>query len=372
MKITIERGLLLKVLNHIQGVVERRNTIPILSNVKFEAQNNVLTLHATDMDIDIVEQIPADISGGGSATAPAHTLYDIVRKLPDGSQIVLDSDGDDKQLTLISGRSNFKLTCLPTEDFPVASTGDLPTNFILKSSDLRGLIDRSKFAISTEETRYYLNGIYLHAAKRGDTNVLRAVATDGHRLASVELPLPQGALDMPGVILPRKAVTEMRKLIDEGEEDIEVGLSDTKIKFSFDGTALTSKLIDGTFPDYDRVIPDNNDKVLEVDAHLFSQAVDRVSAISNEKSRSVKLSVSKGSLILSANSAENDSATEELQVDYNEVEMEIGFNSRYLLDIAQQIEGKLIRFTLANSSSPTLIEDLEDPGALYVLMPMRV
>ncbi len=372
MKITIERGLLLKVLNHIQGVVERRNTIPILSNVKFEAQNNVLTLHATDMDIDIVEQIPADISVTGSATAPAHTLYDIVRKLPDGSQIILDSDGDDEQLTLMSGRSNFKLTCLPTEDFPVVATEDFPTNFVLKSADLRGLIDRSKFAISTEETRYYLNGIYIHAAKRGDVDVLRAVATDGHRLASVELALPQGASDMPGVILPRKAVAEMRKLIDESEENIEIGLSDTKIKFSFDGTALTSKLIDGTFPDYDRVIPDNNDKVLEVDTLLFAQAVDRVSAISNEKSRSVKLSVSRGNLMLSANSSDNDSATEELQVDYDEAEMEIGFNSRYLLDIAQQIEGKRIRFTLANSSSPTLIEDLEDQGALYVLMPMRV
>ncbi|MBT5939809.1 MAG: DNA polymerase III subunit beta [Rhodospirillaceae bacterium] len=372
MKITIERGLLLKVLTHIQGVVERRNTIPILSNVKFDAPDGQLSLNATDMDIDIVETVPADVASPGSTTAPAHTLYDIVRKLPEGAQVELDCTGDDSQLTLSAGRSKFKLTCLPTEDFPVLSGGDLPNSFTLTAAELRGLVDRTRFAISTEETRYYLNGIYLHAAESNGVQVLRAVATDGHRLASVDLPLPAGAEGMPGVIVPRKAIAEIRKLIDETEDDIAISLSDTKIKFAFEGTVLTSKLIDGTFPDYDRVIPEGNDKVLEVDTHAFAEAVDRVSAISTEKSRAVKLTISKGNLTLSANSPDNDTATEEVPVEYDETEIEIGFNSRYLLDIAQQIEGDTARFTLADAASPTLVQDLDDQGAIYVLMPMRV
>jgi DNA polymerase-3 subunit beta len=372
MKITIERGLLLKVLTHIQGVVERRNTIPILANVRFDASDGQLSLNATDLDIDIVETVTAEVLSPGTFTAPAHTLYDIVRKLTDGSQVELDCTGDDSQLVLSASRSNFKLSCLPTEDFPIISAGELPNNFSLAAMDLRGLIDRTRFAISTEETRYYLNGIYLHVIESDGKSILRSVATDGHRLASVDVPMPTGAEGMPGVIVPRKAVLEIRKLIDEIDDTISVGLSDTKIKFSFGGTVLTSKLIDGTFPDYDRVIPEKNDKVLEVETELFAQAVDRVSAISTEKSRAVKLNISKGNLVLSASSADNDTANEALQVDYDESEIEIGFNSRYLLDIAHQIGGDRVRFTLADSASPTLVQDLDDKGAVYVLMPMRV
>ncbi|MBN06335.1 MAG: DNA polymerase III subunit beta [Rhodospirillaceae bacterium] len=372
MKLTIERGLLLKVLTHIQSVVERRNTIPILSNVKFDAPDGNLSLNATDMDLDIVETVPADVAAQGSTTAPAHTLFDIVRKLPDGAQVELDCTGGDNSLVLSAGRSRFTLTCLPTEDFPVLSGGDLPHKFSLSAGGLRNLIDRTRFAISTEETRYYLNGIYLHEADNEGTTVLRTVATDGHRLASIEVPLPEGAAGMPGVIVPRKTVTELRKLIDETVDDVLVAMSDTKIRFSFDGAVLTSKLIDGTFPDYDRVIPAGNDKVLEVNTNSFSDAVDRVSAISTEKSRAIKLVLSSGNLTLSANSAENDSAVEELPVDYTSEEMEIGFNSRYLLDIAQQIDGDTAKFTLADSASPTLVQDSSDRSALYVLMPMRV
>jgi len=372
MKITIERGLLLRVLTHIQGIVERRNTIPILSNVRFDAEDNQLSLNATDLDIDIIETVPANVINSGTTTAPAHTLYDIVRKLAEGSEVELDSAGSDSQLTLSSGRSKFKLSCLPTEDFPVISAGEMANNFSLQALELRSLIDRTRFAISTEETRYYLNGIYLHVKENSGLSLLRAVATDGHRLARVDIPMPVGAEGMPGIIVPRKAIVEIRKLIDEIDDEIIVSLSDTKIKFSFDGTVLTSKLIDGTFPDYDRVIPEGNDKVLEVETHLFAESVDRVSAISTEKSRAVKLNLSKGNLALSANSSENDTANEELQVDYSEAEIEIGFNSRYLLDIAQQIKGKKIRLTLADSASPTLVQDMDDKGAIYVLMPMRV
>lgn len=372
MKITIERAQLLKVLTHIQSVVERRNTIPILSNVKFEAPNGSLSLNATDMDLDIIETVEAEIATSGSTTAPAHTLFDIVRKLPEGSQVELDCTGSDGQLVLSSGRSRFTLTCLPTEDFPVMAGGDMAHQFTLSAGDLRGIVDRTRFAISTEETRYYLNGIYLHTTESGGVKVLKAVATDGHRLASVELPLPSGADGMPGIIIPRKAVAELRKLIDESTEDIAVSLSDTKIQFSFDGAVLTSKLIDGTFPDYDRVIPTDNDKGMTVDRKLFADAVDRVSAISTEKSRSVKLALANSTLTLSANSPENDTAFEEISVEYESSDIEIGFNSRYLLDIAQQITGSTIQFTFADAASPTLVQDMDDSSAIYVLMPMRV
>ncbi|KAA0592034.1 DNA polymerase-3 subunit beta [Azospirillum lipoferum] len=376
MNITIERAALLRSLGHVQSVVERRNTIPILSNVLLRAGDGELSLAATDMDLEIVETVPATVGRPGGTTAPAHTLFDIVRKLPDGSQVELDIGGDGTVLTLRAGRSQFKLSCLPVEDFPQLSSGDLKHNFSVAAADLRGLIDRTRFAISTEETRYYLNGIYLHAAKSKmgslETPVLRAVATDGHRLARVEMPLPDGAEGIPGVIIPRKTVTEIRKLVDEAADRIELSLSDNKIRFGFDSVVVTSKLIDGTFPDYERVIPVGNDKVMEVDAKLFAAAVDRVATISTEKSRAVKLSLVRGALTLSATSPESGSATEELEVNYQESPLEIGFNSRYLLDITQQIEGEGAQFTLADAASPTIIRDVADSTALYVLMPMRV
>ncbi len=371
MKLTIERAALLKSLGHVQSVVERRNTIPILSNIKLEATDDRLGLNATDMDLDIVESVAAEITSPGATTAPAHTLYDIVRKLPEGSQVAFESD-DDGQLHLSSGRSRFTLACLPTDDFPVLSEGDLDHEFSLPAAEIRALIDKTRFAISTEETRYYLNGIYLHAAERDGAVMLRAVATDGHRLASAEVPLPDGAKEMPGVIVPRKTVGELHKLVDEMTDDVAVGLSETKIRFTIDDTILTSKLIDGTFPDYNRVIPEGNDKTMEVDTKLFADAVDRVSAISSEKSRAVKLKIIGDSLTLSSSSPDSSSATEELEVSYKGEDLEIGFNAGYLLDITRQIEGPGTRLLLADAASPTILSEVDDTGALYVLMPMRV
>jgi DNA polymerase-3 subunit beta len=372
MKLTIERAALLKSLAHVQSVVERRTTIPILSNVKLEGRAGLLSLNATDMDLDIIEAVPADVVRPGATTAPAHTFYEIVRKLPDGSQVEIEHDAESGQLTLRSGRSKFSLACLPVEDFPVLSGGELPYSFSLSAAELKTLIDRTRFAISTEETRYYLNGIYLHAAKAEGVDVLRAVATDGHRLARVEITLPDGAAGMPGIIVPRKTVAEIRKLIDETDGEITVSLSETKLKFAFGDAVLTSKLIDGTFPDYERVIPADNDKVLVVDCKSFAQAVDRVSAISTEKSRAIKLALEKGSATLSASSAENGSATEEIEADYTSTPLEIGFNSRYLMDILAQVEGDTARFAMADAASPTVVREMTDGGAIYVLMPMRV
>ena len=372
MKLTIERDALLKSLAHVQSVVERRNTIPILSNALVEARAGALRVTATDMDLAIVENAPAAISQEGATTVPAHTLYDVVRKLPEGAQIELGTGKEEGRVDLRSGRSRLSLAALPSEDFPVMADGDLPHVFTMTAADLRLLIDRTAFAVSTEETRYYLNGIYLHAAKADDgTSVLRAVATDGHRLARVEVALPEGAEEMPGVIVPRKTIGEIRKLIDDDGE-VSVSLSETKIRFALGEVVLTSKLIDGTFPDYRRVIPTANDKALEVDCEPFADAVDLVSTISTEKSRAVKLTLGKGSLMLSATSPEAGSATEELEVGYSAEPLEIGFNSRYLLDITKQIGARRAVFMLADAASPTLVKDAADSSAVYVLMPMRV
>ena len=371
MKLTLSRDALLKSLGHVQSVVERRNTIPILANVLIRVANGQVSLTATDMEIEINETVEAKIGKTGALTAPAHTLYEIVRKLPDGAEVELNA-ASTNQLTLSSGRSHFKLGCLPVEDFPVMPGGDMKHSFRLSAADLRALIDRSRFAISTEETRYYLNGIYLHTAKSKNVEVLRAVATDGHRLARVEMPAPAGAKGIPGVILPRKTVAEVRKLLEESSDEIEISLSEAKARFAFGGVVITSKLIDGTFPDYERVIPSGNDKTLEVDTRVFSAAVDRVATISSEKSRAVKVSLTPGHVVLTANSPEAGSATEELEAKYDGALLDIGFNARYLLDILQQIEGDGARFNLADATAPAIIQDVSDMSALYVLMPMRV
>jgi DNA polymerase-3 subunit beta len=372
MKLTIERGALLTALGHVQSVVERRNTIPILANVQLAAEKGALSLTATDLDLAVVAKVAAKVDKSGATTTPAHVLYDIVRKLPEGAEVEFRLGSDDGRLTVQAGRSEFTLPCLPREDFPVIAEGDLPVQFAVGAAELRRLIDKTRFAISSEETRYYLNGIYLHAAERNGVAMLRAVATDGHRLARIDTPLPDGAKDMPGVIVPRKAVGELRKLLDDTDDSVAVALSDTKIRFAFDATVLTTKLIDGTFPDYGRVIPEGNEKVLEADNKALAEAVDRVSTISTEKSRAVKLTVAKGKLVLSATSPDSGSASEELAADYRGDPLEIGFNSRYLLDVASQIEGETTRFAMSDAVSPTLVEDSGDQAALFVLMPMRV
>ncbi|MBL8805679.1 MAG: DNA polymerase III subunit beta [Rhodospirillales bacterium] len=377
MKITIERAALLKALGHIQSVVERRNTIPILSNVLLDATGSKggagkLALTATDMDVAFVETVPAEVAKAGATTVQAHTLYEIVRKLPEGSQVGLEWSSEKGQVALRAGRSSFSLAALPADDFPKMAAGELPHAFEILAEDLKTLIDKTRFAISTEETRYYLNGIYMHAAKAGGVDVLRAVATDGHRLARLEMPLPDGAAKIPGVILPRKTVMEVRKLIDETAGAVQVSLSDTRVRFAFGDAVLVSKLIDGAFPDYERVIPSGNDKSMEVDRKLFAAAVDRVATISTEKSRAVKLAASKGLLTLTANSPDAGTASEEIEIAYAGPTIEIGFNARYLLDIAEQIEGENATFKMADAASPTLVADASDPSALYVLMPMRV
>ena len=374
MKFKADRATLMKSLAHVQNVVEKRNTIPILANVLLAVRDGRLTIAATDLEIALVEEVPAQSSRNGAITVPATTLYEIVRRQPENAEIELDHPGGDAQLALRAGRYSTSLVALGVDEFPKLDAGKLSHSFNLSALDLRGLIDRTKFAISTEETRYYLNGIYLHAAEAEGSPVLRAVATDGHRLARVEETLPEGAAGMPGVIIPRKTVNELRKLLDEVSGDIEIALSETRIQFTIGTMRLTSKLIDGTFPDYDRVIPRNNDKVLRVNQKDFSAAVSRVSAISSERHRPVKLSLARDLLVISAASPEQGTATEELDGDrikYDAGPLEIGFQARYLNDVTEQMEGD-VEFVFADGAAPTLVRDPSDLRAVYVLMPMRV
>lgn len=373
MRLVIERGELLRALGHVTSVVERRTTIPILSNVLLKATGSALAFKATDLEREVVEEAPALVQTPGSLTVPAHLLHDIVRKLPDGAQVELDRDAEKERLTLTAGQSRFALQTLAAEDFPDIAIGELPFSFAISAGDLKRLIDKTRFAISTEETRYYLNGIYLHTPESNPDNpVLRAVATDGHRLAQFDLPLPDGADGMPGVIIPRKTVHEVHRLLEASGGSVTVGVSENKVRFEIGTVTLTSKLIDGTFPDYARVIPQANDKEMKVSNAEFMSAVDRVSTIASERGRAVKLAVSDGKLVLSVNNPEGGSATEELGVDYSADELEIGFNARYLLDIAGQLEGEEATFMLSDPGSPAMVRDASGDGALYVVMPMRV
>ncbi len=372
MRLIIEKGALLRALNHVTSVVERRNTIPILSNVLLEADGEELKLTATDLEREVIERVPSRIENPGSITVSAHMVHDIVRKLPEGAEIEVQSGPEDGRMTLSSGQSRFSLQALPSSDFPTLEAGDMDYQFQIPSKDLKRLIEKTRFAISTEETRYYLNGIYLHSASTEGKDTLRAVATDGHRLAQVEFPIPEGAVGMPGVIVPRKTVNEVHRLVEDDDDMVEVGVSESKIRFSVGPLILTSKLIDGTFPDYGRVIPEANDKFMHVRNGEFASAVDRVSTLSSDKGRAVKLNIDGGNLILSVNNPDSGSATEQLTVDYEFEPMEIGFNARYLLDISGLLESETVCFKLADPGSPTMVTEEGDHSALYVLMPMRV
>lgn len=367
MKATIERATLLRGLSHVQSVVERRNTIPILSNVLIEASlDGSLRLMATDLDLQIDETVPAAVDQAGAITVPAHTLFDIARKLPEGAQVELTAA--EGKIKVNAGRAKFELGTLPRDDFPVIAEGELPTVFELPAETLKQIIDKTRFAISTEETRYYLNGIFLHVADES----LKAAATDGHRLARVTVPRPEGAEAMPDVIVPRKCVAELRKLLDEVDGSVGVSLSGSKIRFDLGAAILTSKLIDGTFPDYSRVIPTGNDKILKIDPRSFMQGVDRVSTIATEKTRAVKMALDRDRITLSVTSPDNGTAAEDVPGEYAAQPFEIGFNSRYLMDILGQIESDVVEVHLADAAAPTLIRENDKSPALYVLMPMRV
>ena len=371
MKAIIEKKKLMQSLSHLHGVVEKRNTIPILANVLIEAKENTLSLAATDMEIAELQNISCKVEQDGSITTPAHVLHDIVRKLPDSSLIELEST-EGKKLEIKTDKISFSLMCLNPKDFPDIHSGDFPEGFEIEASKLAKLIDKTLFSVSTEETRYYLNGIYLHSVKADEEEVFRVVATDGHRLSRLSTELPVNAKNLTGVIIPRKTVIELRKILESKQSKVKIHISKNKIKFIIDNIIITSKLLDGAFPDYERVIPDNNNKELIIDTKEFIDAVDRVSTLSSDRTKAIKFKLINSSLEISAENPDQGSAKENINVHYTGEELEIGFNSRYLLDIAKQISGAQVKFLLSDKLSPSLIFDDDDKQALYLLMPMHI
>ncbi len=372
MRLITDKGVFLKALQHITGVVERKGTIPILSNVLIQAAADGLKLRATDLDIEVVNTLSAEIKTQGGTTVSAHLLHDIVRKLPDAARIEISRAEGDARVVLTSGHAKFSLAALPADEFPDLGKSEMTHKFEIPAGDLRKLIEKTRFAISSDDSRYYLHGIYLHAVEQRGVSALRAVATDGHRLAQMDVALPDGAKGMPGVIVPRKTVVEALKLITDKDGAVAIELSAARIRFSAGEIVLTSKLIDGSFPDYARVIPASNDKIMKISNAEFVSAVDRVSTLSSDKGRAVKLNIAAEKLTLSVNNPDSGSATEELDVSYTEAPLEIGFNARYLLDISAQFGSETLQFKLSDPSSPAVIQDASDTAALYVLMPMRV
>ncbi len=371
MKAKISKKNFVQSLSHLHGVVEKRNTIPILANVLIEAKDKNLVLAATDMEIAELQNISCEVLQEGAVTTPAHILYDIVRKLPDDSVIELESK-EGKKLEITADKISFSLMCLPPNDFPDIHTGEYPEGFDIDTASLSRLIDKTIFSVSTEETRYYLNGIYLHSIKENEKEVLRAVATDGHRLSRLSATLPQNIKNLNGVIIPRKTVTEIKKIIDTQEGNVKVQIANNKIRFSINNVIITSKLLDGAFPDYERVIPSNNTKELVVETQEFIAAVDRVSTLSSDRTRAIKFKLSSKTLEITAENPDQGSAKEKISVHYDGDNLEIGFNSKYLIDIARQITGAKIKFMLSDKLSPTLMLDEEDNLALYLLMPMHI
>lgn len=371
MKFSIERAALLRTLGHAQSVVERRNTIPVLSNVLLDASDGKLVISATDLDIQTRESADAEIDQPGRTTVSAHTFFDIARKMPeDGRITVAVSDG---RMLLTGGRARFTLPVLPAEDFPDIKVGELPTEFALPAETFSNMIGKTRFAMSTEETRYYLNGIFLHIGQGPDGEpILRAASTDGHRLALATQALPDGLSAMPAVIIPRKCVSEIAKVIDTVDGDIRISLSSTKIRFEMGDLVYVSKVIDGTFPDYERVIPRANPRIVTVSADGLSECIDRVATIATERTRAVKVAISSGRMTLSVTSPEHGVAVEEIEADYADGDLEIGFNARYFLDILNLHRGQDIEIALNDSAAPTLIRKSGERADLSVLMPMRV
>ncbi len=375
MKLQLSKTNFVKSLSFVQNIVESKATIPILANVLLEAKQGRLNVSATDMDITIFDKIKVNnIESEGSTSVPAQTLYNVIKELSDDNPINLSYDQNSKKLSLDSSNSKFVFSCLPKEEFPISSNETFKTNFDLESDLLKEIIDKTYFATSNEETRYYLNGLYLHTTTLNNKNYLRTVATDGHRLAQYQINTPQAIVKNNfGVIIPKKLIFELRKLIDDLKGNIKIELSERKIKLSFNETIIISKLIDGKFPDYEKVIPKNTSNAFSINRKKFLESINRISTISSEKSKAIKLNLNKNKLTISAsNLEEGGSGIEEITIKYNGPTLDIGFNSGYLKEIINQLTLDEITILFSDSTAPTIIKDASKAESLYVLMPMRV
>lgn len=365
MQVTIPRADLLAAIQPVQRAIERRNTIPILSHLLLDAQDGKLTVRGTNLDIEVTTRADADVKVAGTQAVPAQTLGDIVRKLPEGPILL----AMEKERFLVkAGRSRFQLATLHPGDFPDLSVGEMPFRFTLPSETVTKLVAEVSFAISTEETRFYLNGIYLHVTDEH----LVAVATDGHRLARLRLPKPEGAEGMPGIIVPRDLVQHMDRLATGEGEAIAVAVSPHKVRLERNTTVIVSKLVDGTFPDYQRVIPAGNDKVVGIEGKALAGAVDRVATVSSERGKAVKLALQGTALTLTMSNPDAGSAEEVVDVAHEGDPIEIGFNARYVSDCLDVLGDGAIELKLDNPGAPALWERKGDDDLLCVLMPMQV
>ena len=371
MKFKIVRSNFFKTLSHLQGIVDKKNSLPILSNILIEAKDNELTLSSTDMDISIIEKINCNVLEDGSTTINSQILYDIVRKIDENSEIEIISN-DGKLLTLRADGSRFSLACLPKEDYPIIDQENSGNTIKINSKIIFKLIDKTKFAISNEETRYFLNGLYFNITKDQSNSILTLVGTDGHRLAKFSHNIEDNIDEVSGVIIPKKTIYELCKLLSEIDEDVYISISSNKIVFTIENIIFISKLIDGSFPDYKRVIPKDNSNILKINREILLSAVDRVSTIANEKSPVVKFKLLQNILNLNTINNESSTASEDLKINYNGNEIEIGFNSKYIMDIVNNLEDEEISINLKDNTSPIIAVENSNSNLVYVLMPMRV
>ena len=370
MEFSVFRQVLIRALGHMQSIVEKRAALPILVNVKIEAGDDLI-LSATNVDLELVEHVAADITLSGKTTVPVQMLYDIVRKLPDDAEISFKQSGD--QLVVSSGRAVFHLPTLSAENFPAMAGGNLSTKFQMTTGDLAHLINQTKFAIPTDDVRYHLGGIYFHISE--DTGKLTAVATDAQRMALCAIKTPVDASGMPSVIIPRRVIGELSKLLEDANvDDVLVELSDTKARFTIGAAILTSKLVDAQYPNYRVVIPKGNDKIAVLDRKQFINAVDLVSVASIDKTKSVQLTFSMNKLVINASSPDAGTATQELDIEYNsDASFTVTFNVKFLLDVAGQVEGEKFQMEMQDPLSPTIIKSTDkNTDALFILMPMRM
>ena len=369
MKFNINQQDLQQALNYCQGVIEKRSTLPILSNILLDVQRNNLTITATDLDLIFIHQIEnIEVLEEGKTTTVSSTIYDIVRKLSSGKKINLTLT-DSSKLHLESEKSIFNLNCISASEFPLTDENFDENKFLIKSKQLLKLLNKCRFSVSNDETRHYLSGIYFHQTEVEDKNYLTAVATDSHRMSISKIKLEQ-KIDFDPVILPKKTIFQLCNLLDNYDGDVKISNVKSKIKFELNNSILISKLIDGKFPNYIQVIPKNNQKKLEVGLKIFLNSVDRVASVSQDKKDGVKFNLTKDSLNLSVNNTNSGDGKETIAVNFDH-DLEISFNSRYLIDVASQIDGEKIEIFLNETGSPALIKDPGDFDSIYVVMPMK-
>jgi DNA polymerase-3 subunit beta len=366
MNFSITRDALLKPLQVVSGAVERRHTLPILANVLIRVNEEELRLTGTDLEVELVSSVSLDGATPGEVTVPAKKLLDIVRSLPEGNDVKIEANGD--KVIVRSGRSKFTLSSLPSSEFPDIDEWEADVNLEISRGDLKHLMERTHFSMANQDVRYYLNGMLFEV----NDNQLRTVATDGHRLAMAGMALEQSGLPQRQVIVPRKGVTELMRLLESDDQLVQISIGQNHIRLVSEGMTFTSKLLDGRFPDYRRVLPQGGDKFVVADRQLLKNACARASILSNEKFRGVRMNLSSGEIALTANNPEQEQAEEAIEVDYAGDSLEVGFNVNYVLDVLNSIQGEQVKFTLIDANSSALVEDNADDSALYVVMPMRL